>query len=130
MLNGFNVLVAEDDKLNQKIINFILLKKGATVTLALNGAEAIELLSKNEFDIVIMDLQMPGIGGYAAAEHIRTIMKNNIPIIALTADSFANETDQYIAAGMNACICKPVDSAYLCDLIVTLVKESKKLILS
>ncbi|MCW3122035.1 MAG: hypothetical protein JWQ38_1527 [Flavipsychrobacter sp.] len=125
MLEGMNILVAEDDKLNQKIINFILLKKGATVKTAMNGAEAIELLANDNFDVVLMDLQMPGMGGYATASHIRKNMQNNIPIIALTADTFAHQTDEYLDAGMNACISKPVEALGLCNLIITLTKENK-----
>ncbi len=125
MLEGINILVAEDDKLNQKIINFILLRKGAIVTNAINGNEAIELLSNNDFDVVLMDLQMPLMGGYDTAMHIRNNMKNNIPIIALTADTFANQTNEYLEAGMNACISKPVEAIRLCDLILSLTKESK-----
>lgn len=125
MLEGMNILVAEDDKLNQKIINFILSRKGATVQNAFNGNEAISLLSNNEFDVVLMDLQMPVMGGYDTAMHIRNNMKNNIPIIALTADTFANQTNEYLEAGMNACISKPVEVIRLCDLILSLTKESK-----
>ena len=129
MLNGMNILVAEDDKLNQRIMNIILQKKGATVKVVLNGNEAIDCLSKDHFDVIIMDIQMPGMGGYATARYIRNNLKINIPIIALTADSSAGQTNEYIDAGMNTCICKPVDPASLCDLIISLVKESSNLIL-
>ncbi len=124
LLEGINVLVVEDDKLNQKIVNFILMKKGAHVSMALNGNEAIEQLTGNKFDVVLMDLQMPVMDGYSASRHIRTVLHNDVPIIALTADAFANLTNDYLSAGMNACICKPVEQNSLCELILSLTKNN------
>lgn len=124
MLTGMNILVVEDDMLNQKIVSYILLKKGAIVELAIDGHEAIQLLSKNKFDVILMDLQMPGMDGYDASVYIRNTMKINVPIIALTADPFADKNEQYLAAGINACICKPVDPNSLYDLILNLCNKN------
>ena len=123
MLDRVSVLVVEDDKLNQKIMSFMLRKNGADIKMALNGNEAIKLLSADKFDVILMDLQMPFMDGFTTAHHIRKNMHIDIPIIALTADSFANQTNEYIEAGMNACVCKPVESAILCKLILSLINK-------
>lgn len=125
LLDGINVLVADDDKLNQKIITYILQKKGACVMVAGNGEEAVPLLAGNRFDVVILDIQMPIMDGYATSRYIRSEMNSNVPIIALTADSFATAMPEYREAGMNECISKPVDPAVLCDLIVKLTNEAE-----
>lgn len=67
MLDGIKILVADDDKLNQKIVNFILKKLGAEVVTVGNGREAIDAAERHQFDIILMDLQMPGMDGYMAA---------------------------------------------------------------
>jgi len=124
LLNGINILVAEDNILNQKIANFILKKQGAIVQSVLNGKEAIELLiGSMHFDVVLMDIQMPGMDGFKATEYIRKDLKNNIPIIGLTADMLMSATDECMEAGMNACVCKPFDPKSLCDLILSVIKE-------
>jgi CheY-like chemotaxis protein len=123
MLQGVKILVAEDDKLNQKILNFILLKQRAEVTIACNGHEVIDFLSEYNFDIILMDLQMPGMDGYATAKFIRTNLKNQVPIIALTADMAAENSAEYHETGMNACISKPVQSNSLCRLISGFVDQ-------
>jgi len=123
MLKGIRILVAEDDRLNQKVMAFILQKQGAEVKMAANGHEAIELLSGNNFDIILMDLQMPGMNGYETAKYIRTNLRQEIPIIALTADLVANVTAEYKEAGMNACISKPVQANELCKLILNLAPQ-------
>jgi CheY-like chemotaxis protein len=126
LLDGINILVAEDNILNQKIANFILKKQGAAVHTVLNGKEAIDLLSQaNEFDIVLMDIQMPGMDGFKATKYIRKDLKNNIPIIGLTADLVAAATEECTEAGMNACVCKPFDPTSLCHLILSVIKEGK-----
>ena len=87
MLSGLKILVAEDNELSQKIANFILKKNGAFIDAAYNGQQAIDLLQKNNYDVIIMDLHMPEMGGYEATEYIRKTMKNDIPIIGLTASN-------------------------------------------
>ena len=125
MLEGINILVAEDNLLNQKIANFILQKQHASVTAVLNGREAIELLQERKFDIVLMDLQMPEMDGYMAARYIRKDMNIDMPIIAVTASISDEELNQSIADGMNAYISKPFDPDTLCTTILSLVKENK-----
>ena len=124
MLEGLNILVAEDNLINQKIANYILTKQRANVLSAANGYEAIDLLAKNRFDIILMDIQMPGLSGIEAARYIRNELKNNIPIIALTADIFADNYDENVKAGFNEFIVKPFDPLSLCKLILQLTQKS------
>lgn len=126
MLSGLKILVAEDNLVNQKIANYILIKRGAVVQTVLDGNQAIDSLLENQFDLVLMDLQMPGMDGFQAARYIRNKLKSKVPIIALTADIFANETNECLEAGINACIAKPFDANSLCDLILNLTRESKQ----
>lgn len=93
--------------------------------MAKNGKEAIALLNDNTFDIVLMDLQMPEMDGYAAIKYIRNNMKNNVPVIALTAGFFIDEINECLSIGANACISKPIDSKSICELIINLIKEHK-----
>jgi len=123
LLEGINILVAEDNILNQKIVNFILQKQHATVKTVSNGKEVIDLLRESHFDLVLMDLHMPVMDGFETARYIRTEMKSNIPVVAITADMFAGETPECVEAGMNACISKPINGPVLCELIVSLVAK-------
>jgi CheY-like chemotaxis protein len=123
LLKGIKILVAEDNVINQKIVNYILEKQNAIVLNALNGKEAIDYLKETSVDIILMDLQMPGMDGLEAARYIRDVMKSNIPIIALTADTYAMESGDYLKAGFNACISKPFDPPKLWDLIVNLTEQ-------
>jgi CheY-like chemotaxis protein len=100
----------------------MLKKLDATADSAMNGNEAIELLMHNDYDVVLMDLQMPGMDGYTTTEYIRTKLNNNIPIIAVTADIFVSESAEYFNSGMNACICKPFEPNHLEEIILNLVK--------
>ena len=123
MLEGIKILIAEDNLINQKIANYLLSKHGATILTAYNGNEAIQILSQQSIDIILMDLQMPVMDGFEATKHIRTVMFNDVPIIALTADLFANDSVEYLEAGFNACISKPFESEKLCDLILKFTKD-------
>ena len=118
MLTGKNILVADDNRLNQKIVAFALQKKGVIVAMAGNGKEAISHIQNNTCDAVLMDLQMPEMDGIDAAIYIRTVMKSNIPIIGLTANTLYGEAEKCIDAGMNDCISKPFDPEELCNMII------------
>ncbi|MBL7690332.1 MAG: response regulator [Flavipsychrobacter sp.] len=125
MLTGLRILLAEDNSLNQKIANFMLGKNGVEVVTVGNGIEAINELERNEYDLVLMDVQMPEMDGLEATEHIRKVMKSNIPIVALSASNFEDELKKCIDYGMNAYIVKPIDIVKLSDIIDTLSKENK-----
>ncbi|MBP5165345.1 MAG: response regulator [Lachnospiraceae bacterium] len=121
VLEGLNILVAEDNPLNSEIMTQIMKKNGATVSLAPNGQEAVNtFLSSDQgsFDLIFMDIQMPVMNGYEAARAIRAIAtdesKNRpdaatIPIIAVTANAFTDDVREALLAGMNAHISKPIN---------------------
>jgi CheY-like chemotaxis protein len=122
LLAGKNVLVAEDNEINQKLIEFVLRKAGGAVTIANNGEEAIQHLQQNDpYDLIIMDLQMPKMDGYATTYYIRHHLRLKTPIIAMTATAMKDEQWQCLHAGMNDYMTKPFEFADLYKRIVHLV---------
>ncbi|GCC50788.1 hypothetical protein SanaruYs_10060 [Chryseotalea sanaruensis] len=122
-VKNIRVLVVEDIALNQLLMKTLLDDFGFERDIATNGRIAIEKLEKDSYDIILMDLQMPEMNGFEATEHIRTIMKSTIPIIALTADVTTVDLAKCKAVGMNDYIAKPVDERVLYSKIVSLVKK-------
>lgn len=122
LLAGKNVLVAEDNEINQKLIEFVLRKAGGAVTIASNGEEAVQHLQQNkDYHLIIMDLQMPKMDGYATTYYIRHQLRLSTPIIAMTATAMKDEQWQCLHAGMNEYMTKPFEFAELYKRIVTLV---------
>jgi len=122
-----NILVAEDTPLNQKLVKKIVQKWGYDMDIAANGREAVTLLEKNDYDIVLMDIQMPEMDGYTASRIIRGLQderKKNIPIIALTAHASNEEAKKCLGLGMNAYISKPFDSNVLLNTILQLINKT------
>lgn len=107
------ILVAEDVVLNQLLMKTLLEEFGFQLDIAGNGQIAIEKLQEKEYDIVFMDLQMPVKNGYEATEHIRNVLKLDLPIIALTADVTTADVAKCKAVGMNDYISKPIDDRIL-----------------
>lgn len=105
------ILVAEDNPINQKIISLALKKHDTEVSFAANGREAVNQLQQTNFDVILMDMQMPVMDGYQAITYIRKEMHNAIPIIALTASTFEDEIQECLQVGANAHIAKPFDPA-------------------
>lgn len=124
-LKNINVLVAEDIPLNQLLMKTILDDFGFECNIASNGKIAIEKLETEHFDVVLMDLQMPEMNGFEATEYIRTTLKLDIPIIALTADVTTVDLAKCTAVGMNDYIAKPVDERVLYSKILSVVKKNK-----
>jgi len=107
---GLRLLIAEDNPLNVKLMKKVFAKWDITPTIAENGEKAIEILQYSNFDIILMDLQMPVLDGFGAARGIRKMQdpeKAGIPIIALTAAAFQNLEEQISDAGMNGYLSKP-----------------------
>ena len=120
-------LVAEDNLVNQKLIARLLEKRGHTVVLAGNGLEALELLEKQPFDIVLMDVMMPEMDGFEATKRIREKEKAggaHLPVIALTAHAMRGDRDQCLAAGMDGYVSKPIKLEELFSAIENLVTNS------
>lgn len=101
------ILVAEDNELNQLLITTILKQGGFHYDVADDGKVVLEMLGKQDYHLILMDIQMPYLDGMATAKFIREEMKSNIPIIALTANASAADEAKYKAAGMNDYIAKP-----------------------
>lgn len=109
-----NILVAEDNPINQKLIKALIEKKGWQVSAVGNGKEAVKVLEKNRFDIVLMDIQMPVMDGIEATKAIRRMekkenLKPNI-IIAMTAYAMQEDKDNCLKAGMDDYISKPINA--------------------
>ena len=113
--SGKKVLLVEDNELNREIATEILKSLGLKVDYAADGMEAVEIMSSeagNQYDMIFMDIQMPKMDGYTATREIRTLKdtkKANVPIIAMTANAFAEDTQKALSVGMNAHVAKPVD---------------------
>ena len=127
-IRGLHILLAEDNELNMEIAEFMLQNEGAVVTKAWNGQEAVELFEKSrsgEFDVILMDIMMPVMNGYEAAKRIRSLDREDakrIPIIAMTANAFAEDKMRAKEAGMNEHIGKPVDGKLLVKVIHELME--------
>lgn len=113
--SGKNILVVEDNDLNMEIIKAILERTHAHVICAWDGEEAIDIFSESregQYDLILMDIQMPGMDGYSAARAIRSMDRKDamtVPIMAMTANAFAQDVEKAFAAGMNAHLAKPID---------------------
>ncbi len=119
------VLVAEDVALNQLLIKSILSDFGFSYEIVGNGRIAIESLQTNTYDIILMDLQMPVMNGFEAADYIRKTMKSEIPIIALTADVSAAGVQKCKEFGIDDYIPKPIDETMLYRKIVELIRKKR-----
>lgn len=109
------VLLAEDNKINQQFAELVLKKAGHSVEIAANGREAVDALKASDFDVVLMDIQMPLLDGVQATMEIRALPEPqcSVPIIAVTAHAIAGAREEYLAAGMNGYISKPYQPALL-----------------
>jgi PAS domain S-box-containing protein len=107
ILKGVKVLCAEDNELNQFVVESVLGQYQLEVTFAENGLKAIDACSASDFDIVLMDIQMPELDGVEATQIIRSDLKKTVPIVALTANVIEQDRDRFEQAGMNDCLGKP-----------------------
>jgi signal transduction histidine kinase/DNA-binding response OmpR family regulator len=112
------VLLAEDNQVNQKLASTMLQKRGHQVTVAGDGTEALEILRRREFDLVLMDVHMPRLGGFEATAAIRAAEReradnSHLPIIALTALAMSGDREACLKSGMDAYVSKPISPADL-----------------
>jgi PAS domain S-box-containing protein len=117
-----SVLLCEDNILNQHLIKNIIRKFGYKLDIANNGQEGITLLEQNQYDVILMDIQMPIKDGYETAIHIRKELKLDVPIIAMTANFLEGEQQKCLEKGMNSYLSKPFKQQDLHEKIIELVK--------
>ncbi len=123
-LENKSVLVVEDNKINQMITKKILEKNHMKCMVADNGMDAIKIVKENEFDVILMDIHMPGISGIEATQKIREFDKQ-IPIIALTAVTVDENLDDFYRAGFNDIIPKPFKTEEFFEKIYRIIKSKK-----
>jgi CheY-like chemotaxis protein len=112
ILEGKRVLIVDDDMRNAFVLSKVLRDKGLSVSLAINGIKALDILSQKptSFDLVLMDIMMPELDGYETIKRIRAQPHfRNLPILALTAKAMKDDAEKCIAAGANDYLSKPVD---------------------
>jgi len=112
-----HILVVDDNTMNQSLMKHMLGQWNVDFGIVSNGLEAIEYLKTKHCDLVLMDLQMPQMDGYAATQHIREVLKLDIPIIAMTAHALAGEREKCLSRGMDEYISKPINEEELFKLI-------------
>ncbi len=123
----FSVLVAEDNRLNQKVIKFLLERQGADCTFAKNGKEAVDLYKILDFDMIFMDIYMPGMDGYEATRFIKKTdkyKKQNTPIIGVSASAFEKDIEKAKESGIDYFLSKPLEVDKIKALLVKFSKTA------
>ena len=112
---GLRILLAEDNDVNQRVALAMLLKGGHEIDIANDGVEALMMASKKQYDVVLMDIQMPTMSGIDATQKIRRLPGpiSEVPIIAMTANAMVGDREAYLSAGMNDYVSKPIDPGML-----------------
>ena len=117
------ILVADDNRMNQRLMEHLLGKAGITFTVVDDGRKVIDQLREKHYHLVLMDIQMPVMDGYTSSRQIREDLRSSIPIIAMTAHAMPGEREKCIAAGMNEYLSKPIDADELFTMIGRFVEE-------
>ena len=126
-IRGARVLLAEDNEINQQVAKEILEQAGLVVSIANNGKEAVEMVRAGNYDAVLMDIQMPVMGGFEATQEIRKDERfKELPIIAMTAHAMAGDREKSLAAGMNDHVTKPIDPDELFSTLVRWIKPGER----
>ncbi|MFT2111059.1 response regulator [Marinomonas sp. 2405UD68-3] len=126
-LQGLKILAVDDNSTNLQLVEHWLKPNGLDVILAYSGQQALEMSAKNSFDLILMDIQMPGLDGMETTKELRRRAQyKETPIIALTAHALNSEKHQIIEAGMNTYLTKPVSESTLLDTIHHWCKGTKK----
>ena len=120
-----HILLAEDNMINAMLATQVLTRKGFTIDHVVNGELALEALEKRQYDVVLMDIQMPVMNGINTSKAIRELsgIKSRIPIIAMTAHSLVGEMQNCYSAGMNSYVTKPFKPNELCTAIIEVLKQ-------
>ena len=124
---GNHVLVAEDNPINQEVVSALLKNLGVVVTVVSDGSQAVDAVTRDHFDLVLMDCQMPVMDGYEATRRIRALpnpVSARVPIVALTANALAEDRPACLAAGMDDYLAKPITSARLAEVVTRHLSRS------
>ncbi len=122
------VLLVEDNPVNQRLALKLLEKHGYDVSIANNGIEALDIIKKEKFDVILMDVQMPKMDGFATTTEIRKMEENtgeHIPIIAMTAHALKGDREKCLSMGMDDYISKPIKTCELLEIIEKWIKPQK-----
>lgn len=127
-IRGARILLAEDNEINQQVAREILEQAALVVEIANDGKEALEMAQKNPYDVILMDIQMPVMGGFEATKEIRNLESDtrNIPIIAMTAHAMAGDREKSIEGGMNDHVVKPINPDELFSALVKWIKPGER----
>jgi PAS domain S-box-containing protein len=127
---SYKILLAEDNLINQKVALRMLNSAGYQIDAVMNGEQAVKIYSQKDYDLILMDIQMPEMDGFAATKLIREMgtAKSNVPIIAITAHALVGDREKCLEAGMNEYISKPVVAKEIIQMIDTLLKIDKTMI--
>jgi CheY-like chemotaxis protein len=127
-IRGARILLAEDNEINQQVAQEILEQAGLVVEIANNGREAVEMAQKKQYDVILMDIQMPEMGGFEATEKIRNLDSDvrDIPILAMTAHAMAGDREKSLEGGMNDHVTKPIDPDELFSALVKFIKPGER----
>jgi signal transduction histidine kinase/CheY-like chemotaxis protein/ABC-type amino acid transport substrate-binding protein/HPt (histidine-containing phosphotransfer) domain-containing protein len=127
-IRGAHILLVEDNEINQQVARDILEGEGFFVDLAVNGVEAVKAVGfSKKYDAVLMDLQMPLMGGYEAAEEIRKYLTPaDLPIMALTADAMVGARERILESGMQDYIAKPIETKKLWDALLRIIPPGQR----
>jgi signal transduction histidine kinase/ActR/RegA family two-component response regulator len=128
---GHTVLVVEDNHVNQKLARKLLEKLGCVVEVAENGRDAVDLFSQDptRFKMIFMDCQMPVLSGFDATREIRELeqsIQSHTPIVAMTANAMTGDRERCLAAGMDDYVAKPIDRAFLSQVVTRYLREPLK----
>jgi CheY-like chemotaxis protein len=126
---SLNVLVAEDNEINQRVIHGNLHKLGHRVTMVGDGRQAVDEALRGKFDVVLMDIHMPELDGVAAMREIRAQLKGDAcpPIVAITAHALSGDREHYLEAGMDDYLSKPIRTADLVNVLERIQKRASGL---
>ena len=129
-LSSLRILVAEDNKTNQILIDIILDEYDIEATIVNDGQEAIDVLTKDDFDLILMDIQMPNVDGYEATKIIRdkksSVLNHDICIYALSANALKDDIDESLKTGMDGHIAKPIDTQILYKVLQQNLKRKQR----
>ncbi len=116
---GRRVLVVEDNPIGRKLLSTLLRDLGIRVSEAVNGDEALEYVAKEDFDLIMLDVQLPGLSGLEVTSRIRAMggARLAVPVVAVTAHALPSERQRFLAAGMNDCLVKPLSEAQLREVL-------------